>query len=75
MLTTKMFTKSNGVSGDLPDDLLEYWSQCKSQVVVSNEKSTCLPSDCLTNGRNNFTITTSISDRLQSCGNVDLNDE
>ena len=73
MLTTKMFTKSNGIPRDFPSDLLECWSQCKGLVVVSNEKSPCLPSDCLTNEDNNFTSTTSISDHLQSCTNVDLN--
>ena len=69
MLTTKIALNSNSVNGDLPFDLLECWSECKSKAV------TVTISDCIKNEHKNFIRATSISDHLQSFGNVELKDE
>ena len=74
VLTTKMITKSNGAPGNVPNDLLEFWSQYKGESVVANEQSQCYPSDRLTNEDTHFRSTTSVSDHLQTYGNADLND-
>ena len=74
VLATKILKKSNAAPGELPHDLMECQPQSNGQVVVSNYNSSCVSSDFLVNEDDNFTRTSSISDHLKMCGNVDLND-
>ena len=73
MLATKFVAKFNSVDGNFPDDLLKCSSDCKGESLVSNENSSRISTVRLTNEVDNFYQSTSVSDYLLNCGNVDMN--
>ena len=74
MLATKVVAKSNGVDGILPDELLKCCSECKGLSLVPDDKAPEMSPVCLTKEDNNFYQSTSASDHLLSCVNLDMND-